>query len=132
MPSYVKIVSHALVGLRRILYKIYTKHIIYASYKFYMYVWQIYKHEASIYMYTVEYLNNGQVGAGVFVRYSDVSFTGRFHHNYVNLILYQFMLKMVSYKFKTKSDSSRIDNLTPVITVCVVALDLEVKLSYPA
>ena len=34
---------------------------------------------------TVEPLNNGQVGAGAFVRYSEVSFIGRFHHNYVNL-----------------------------------------------
>ena len=49
-----------------------------------------------------------------------------------NLTPYQFMLKMVSYKFKIKSDSSRIDNLTLIITVYVVALDLEVKLSYSA
>ena len=85
-------------------------------------------------MNTVEPLNNEQVGAGAFVRYSEVSFTGRFHHNYVNLIPYnKFMLKMVRYiKFKINSDSSRIDYLTPIITVYVVALDLEVKLSYPA
>ena len=82
-------------------------------------------------IYTVEPLNNGQIGAGAFVRYSEVSFIGRFHHNYVNLTPYQFMLKMVSYNFKIKSDSSRIDNLTPIITVYVGALDLEVKLSYP-
>ena len=50
---------------------------------------------------------------------------------YVNLTPYQFMLKTVSYKFKIKFDSNRIDNLTPIITVYVVALDLEVKLSYP-
>ena len=81
---------------------------------------------------TVEPLNNGQVGVGAFVHYSEVSFIGRFHHNYVNLIRYQFMLKMVSFKFKIKSDSSRINNLTPIITVYVVALDLEVKLGYPA
>ena len=88
------------------------------------------KHDKNV--CTVEPLNNGQVGAGAFVRYSEVSFIGRFHHNYVNLTPYQFMLKMVSYKFKIKSDSSRIDNLTPIITVYVVASDFEVKLSYPA
>ena len=75
---------------------------------------------------------NGQVGAGALVRYSEVSFIGRFHHNHVNLTPYQFMLKMVSYKFKIKSDSSRIDNLTPNMTVYMVASDLEVKVSYPA
>ena len=81
----------------------------------------------------MEPLNNRQVGAGAFVRYSEVSFIGRFHQNHVNLTPYQFMLKMVSYKFKIKSDSSRIDNLTPNITVYVVASDLEVKgVSYPA
>ena len=42
------------------------------------------------------------------------------------------MFKMVSYKFKIKSDSSRIDNFTPIITVYAVALELKVKLSYPA
>ena len=51
-----------------------------------------------IYIYTVEPLNNGQVGAGAFVRYSEVSFIGRFHHDYVILTPYQFMLKMVSNK----------------------------------
>ena len=81
---------------------------------------------------TVEPLNNGQVGVGAFVRYSEVSFIGRFHHNFVNLTPYLFMLKMVSYKFKIKSNSSMIDNLTPNITVYVVASDLEVKVSYPA
>ena len=59
-------------------------------------------------------------------------FIGRFHQNHINLTPYQFMFKMVSYKFKIKSDSSRIDNLTPNITVYVVASDLEVKVSYPA
>ena len=34
---------------------------------------------------TVEPLYNGQVGAGDFVHYSEVSFIGRFHHNLVNL-----------------------------------------------
>ena len=33
--------------------------------------------------YTVEPLYNGHVGAGAFVRYSEVSFIGRFHHNNV-------------------------------------------------
>ena len=61
----------------------------------------------------MEPLNNGQVGAGAFVHYLEVSFIERFHHNHVNLTPYQFMLKMVSYKLKLKSDSSRIDNLTP-------------------
>ena len=83
-------------------------------------------------VYTVEPLNNGQVGAGAFVRYSEVSFIGRFHHNYVNLTLTNSCLKMVSYKFKIKSDRSRIDNLTPNITVYVAASDLKVKVSYPA
>ena len=32
-------------------------------------------------IYTVEPLNNGQVGTGAFVRFSEVSFSGRFHHN---------------------------------------------------
>ena len=80
----------------------------------------------------MEPLNNGQVGAGAFVRYSEVSFIGRFCHNYINLTPYQYMLKMVSYKFKIKSNSSRINKLTAIITVHVVALDLEVKLSYTA
>ena len=31
-------------------------------------------------IYTVEPLNNGQVGAKIFVRYSEVSFIGSFHH----------------------------------------------------
>ena len=83
-------------------------------------------------LYTVEPLNNRQVGAGAFVRYSEVSFIGRFRHNYINLTPYQYMLKMVSYKFKIKSNSSRINKLTAIITVHVVALDLEVKLSYTA
>ena len=39
----------------------------------------------------MEPLNNGQVGAGPFVRYSEVSFIGRFQ--YVNLTPYQLMLK---------------------------------------
>ena len=34
-----------------------------------------------IWYYTVEPLYNGQVGAGGFVHYSEVSFIGRFHHN---------------------------------------------------
>ena len=34
---------------------------------------------------TVEPLYNGQVGAGDFIRYLEVSFIGRFHHNHVNL-----------------------------------------------
>ena len=38
-------------------------------------------------LYTVEPLYNRQVGAGAFVRYSEVSFIGRFHHN-VYLTLY--------------------------------------------
>ena len=80
----------------------------------------------------MEPLYNGQVGAAAFVRYSEVSFIGRFHHNHVNLNPYQFMLKMVSYKFKIKSDSGRINNWTPNITVYVIASDLEVKVSYPA
>ena len=80
----------------------------------------------------MEPLYNGQVGAGAFVRYSEVSFIGKFRHNHVNLTPYQFILIIVSYKFNIKSNSGRIDNWTPNITVYVVASDFEVKISCPA
>ena len=41
--------------------------------------------------YTVEPLYNGQIGAGAFVRCSEVSFIGRFHHN--NVYLTPYMVK---------------------------------------
>ena len=47
---------------------------------------------------------------------------------HINLIAYQSMLKMVSYKFKIKSDSSRIDNLTPNITVYITPPCIDVHL----
>ena len=46
----------------------------------------------------MEPLYNGQVGAEGFVRYSEVSFIGRFHHN--NVYLTPYMVKdclMMSY-----------------------------------
>ena len=53
--------------------------------------------------YTVESLYNGQVGAGDFVRYSEVSFIGRFH---VNFTLKNCLI--VSYELKMNCNSSRI------------------------
>ena len=49
------------------------------------------------YIYTVEPLYNGQVGAGAFVCYLEVSFIGRFHHNNVYLTL--TWLKIVDLNF---------------------------------
>ena len=54
---------------------------------------------------TVEPLYNGQVGARVFVRYLEVSFIGRFHHN--NVYLTPYIVKMSYYTFKMKFDTCK-------------------------
>ena len=53
--------------------------------------WAVPSPTTAPYYYTVEPLYNGQVGAGAFVRYSEVSFIGRFHHN--NAYLTPYMVK---------------------------------------
>ena len=57
----------------------------------------------------VEPLYNGQVGTGAFVRYSEVSFIGRFHHNNVNVTPYVVKDclngELYNYTFKMKSDT---------------------------
>ena len=59
----------------------------------------------------MEPLYNRQVGAGAFVRYSEVSFNGRFHHN--NVYLTPYIVKdclndeLYNYTIKMKSDTCK-------------------------